>query len=298
VKVLVTGSSGLVGTALVDFLRTGGHVVKRLVRGEWSNDPEGIAWDPESGVFEAEEIEGYDAIVNLAGENIAGRWTEDKKSKILHSRVDGTKNLCKSLRELKNPPKVLISASAIGYYGNQGIELLSEDSSSGKGFLAEVCRQWESAAHEAEKAGIRVVILRLGIVLSGRGGVLAKMVPPFRLGLGGMIGDGSQYMSWIAIDDLVGIIYHALTHADLQGPVNAVSPNPVTNKEFVKTLGKVVRRPTLLPMPAFFAHLLMGEMADELLLSSERVEPRKLLESDYHFQYPQLEGALRHLLGR
>jgi uncharacterized protein (TIGR01777 family) len=236
--------------------------------------------------------------VHLAGENIAkGRWNARKKARIRDSRVNGTRLLSEALTRLSKPPAVMVCASAIGYYGDRGDEVLREESASGSGFLAEVCRQWEAAAEPARKRGIRVVHLRIGVVLSPEGGALAQMLFPFRMGLGGKLGSGRQYFSWIAIDDLVTVIAHALTNDTLQGPVNAVAPHPVTNLEFTRTLGRVLARPTLFPMPALAARLAFGEMADELLLSSARVEPTRLLATAYQFRHPQLEGALRHLLG-
>jgi uncharacterized protein (TIGR01777 family) len=244
-------------------------------------------------------LEGLDAAVHLAGENLAtGRWTAEKKARIRESRVNGTRFLCEALVRLAQPPKALMCASAIGYYGDRGEAILREDSPAGSGFLAEVCRAWEGAAAAAVQQGIRVVHLRIGVVLSPAGGALAKMLTPFKMGLGGKIGSGQQYMSWIALDDLLGIIHHALTSDTLQGPVNAVAPQPVTNVEFTTTLGRVLARPTLLPMPAFAARLAFGEMAQELLLASTRVVPASLLASGYGFRYPELEGALRHLLGK
>ncbi len=296
-RILVTGSSGLIGSSLVPFLTTGGHGVTRLVRSQKSGD-EPVLWDPEAGTLDVARLEGLDAVVHLAGENIAERWTAEKKSKIRDSRVNGTRLLAESLARLGEPPKVFVCASAIGYYGDRGDEILREESPSGSGFLAEVCRQWEAAAQPAAEKGIRVANLRIGVVLSLAGGALAKMLPPFRMGAGGTIGSGRQYMSWIALDDVIGAIYHALTHETLRGSVNAVAPNPVTNREFTQTLGRVLSRPTLLPMPAFAARLAFGEMADELLLASTRVEPARLLATGFVFGYPELEGALRHVLGR
>lgn len=298
-KVLVTGASGLVGAALVDFLHKSGHTVKKLIRSEWSKDLEGVAWDPDNGPYDPDELEGLDVVVNLAGESIAeGRWNEAKKDRIIKSRVLGTRHLVEAFKTLQIPPKVLINASAVGYYGSQGDTLLNENSPSGKGFLAEVCRQWEHVAEEAGKQGLRVVILRFGMILSPKGGALAKILTPFQLGMGGVLGDGNQYMSWIAIDDVIGIIYHAMTHSELSGPVNAVTPYPVTNKEFTKTLGSILHRPTLMHVPAFGLRFAYGEVADELLLASTRAEPRKLLEAEYHFLYPHLAEALHHVLGR
>jgi len=297
-KILVSGSTGLVGSALVSFLASGGHEVVRLVRGRLKPGVVEVPWDPQAGTIEAAKLEGLDAVVHLAGENIAGRWTAAKKARIRSSRVEGTRLLAEALAGLKRPPKTLVCASAIGYYGDRGDEVLREDSPSGAGFLAAVCRDWEAAAHAAAEKGIRVVQLRIGVVLSPAGGALARMLTPFKLGLGGRIGPGSQFMSWIAIDDLIGAIHHALTTEPLRGPVNAVAPRAVTNREFTKTLGRVLARPTIFPMPAFAARLAFGEMADELLLASARVEPAKLVSSGYRFRTPELEAALRHLLGK
>ena len=258
-----------------------------------------MEWDPMAGKLNPTALEGIDAVVHLAGENIAARrWTAKQKARIRESRVTGTRLLAESLARVARPPKVLICASAIGYYGNRGDERLDEESSSGNDFLAEVCREWEASAQAAIDKGIRVVFLRFGMILSPAGGALGKMLTPFRLGVGGIIGNGQQYMSWIALDDLIGAIYHALLDERLSGPVNAVSPNSVTNHEFTKTLGRVLGRPTLFPLPAFAARLAFGEMADGLLLSSARVEPLRLLSSGYTFRYPILREALRHLLGK
>ena len=298
-NILVTGSSGLIGSALVRFLTAHGHAVTRLVRGTpRASEPE-FHWDPTSGRIDSRALDGVDAVVHLAGENIAaGRWTADRKTQIRESRVKGTRLLAETLAWLASPPRVLVCASAMGYYGNRGNEVLGEDSPPGTGFLAELCQAWEAASEPAERAGIRVVKLRVGIVLSSQGGALARMLLPFRLGLGGRIGGGRQYMSWIALDDLVAVVLHALTTNSLAGPVNAVTPNPVTNQEFTRMLGRVLGRPTILPVPAFAARLALGEMANELLLSSARLEPARLLASGYTFRYPELEGALRQVLGR
>jgi len=296
-KILITGATGLVGSELVLFLSTQGHETLRLVR----KDPKKgeVRWDPSSGTIDSTSLEGLDAVVHLAGENIASRrWSQAQKDRIRNSRVDGTRLLSQALAGLSNPPKAFVSASAIGYYGDRGEEFLNEDSKPGAGFLAEVCKGWEAATAPAVEKGIRVVNLRFGIILSPKGGPLAKMLTPFKMGVGGVIGSGNQYMSWISIDDAIGAIYHALQERTLEGPINAVSPQPVTNREFTKTLGKVLRRPTILPMPAFAARLAFGEMADELLLSSARVEPTRLNESGYRFRTPTLEGALRHVLGK
>ena len=249
--------------------------------------------------FIGTQLEGQDAVVHLAGENIAGApWSQERKKTIRDSRVVGTRFLCDSLLRLERPPETLVSASATGYYGDRGEEILREESGPGEGFLAEVCRDWEEATGEAVRKGMRVVNLRIGMVLSAEGGALAKMLPTFRAGAGGRVGSGRQYMSWIALPDLVDAIRHAIATDSLRGPVNAVSPHPVTNREFTKTLGHVLGRPTVAFLPAFAARLLFGEMADELLLASARVEPAKLLASGYRFRLPEVEGAIRYLLGR
>ncbi len=296
-KILVSGSTGLIGSALVPFLTTGGHSVVRLIRSQPRPGQAAVHWDTAAGSIDSSALEGLDAVVHLAGENIAvRRWTPAQKARIRDSRVQGTRLLAQSLARLQQPPKVMVCASAIGFYGDRGEELLTEASAPGSGFLTDTCRAWEAAAQPASGKGIRVVNLRLGVVLSPKGGALAKMLLPFRLGVGGQIGSGRQYMSWIEIDDVVGVIHYALTTDELRGPVNAVAPNPVTNREFTKTLGRVLSRPTIFPMPAFAARLAFGEMADELLLASTRVKPARLQNSGYYFRHPQLEGALRHLL--
>ena len=296
-NILVSGSNGLIGSALVGHLTVGGHSVTRLVRTEPKPGEAAVRWDPAAGTIDAARLEGLDAVVHLAGENVAGRWTAAKKTKIRDSRVKGTCLLSEALTGLTQPPQVFVCASAVGYYGDRGDEVLTEESVRGSGFLAEVCRDWEAATAPAAQQGLRVLTLRLGVVLSPDRGALARMLTPFRLGLGGRIGSGRQYMSWIAIADACGAIAHALTTDSLQGPVNAVAPHPVTNQEFTTTLGRVLRRPTAFPMPAFAVRLMFGEMADEALLASQRAEPRRLLDSGYAFRYPELEGALRRLLG-
>jgi hypothetical protein len=296
-KVLVTGSSGLVGSALVTQLASDGHTVTRLVRSKRGAGEGQVLWDPEARAIDSASLEGLDAVVHLAGESIAaGRWTAARKARILESRVKGTSLLAETLAGLRERPKVLVSASAVGYYGDRGEEALREESASGSGFLAGVCRQWEAAAAPAAQSGIRVVHPRFAMILSTAGGALQRLLLPFRLGLGGRLGSGRQFMSWIALDDAVGAICHALTHDDLQGPVNTASPTPVRNREFTTTLGRVLRRPTVFPLPAFAARLAFGQMADELLLASQRVEPAKLLAGGYQFGFPDLESALRHLL--
>ena len=298
----VTGASGLVGSALVTGLTSAGHRVVRVVRGAGAASVAGqrlARWDPESGALEPSALAGADAVVHLAGESVAGgRWTEAKKRRIRSSRVDVTRRLAEALPRLERPPRLLVSASAVGYYGDRGSEILREDSAPGPGFLAEVCREWEAATDPAARAGIRVVRLRIGMVLSRRGGALGAMLTPFRLGAGGPVGSGVQWVSWIAIDDLVGAILHALATESLAGPVNAVATEPVTNRELARTLGRVLRRPALLPLPAVAARLLFGQMADELLLASARVEPARLRATGFTFRHARLEDALRHELGR
>lgn len=298
-KILVSGSSGFVGSALVPFLGTGGHQVVRLVR---ARPPEGVAavvWDPARGVLDPTALEGFDSIIHLAGEGLVqGRWNADRKARIRDSRVVGTRLLAEAVSRLARPPLVFISASAVGYYGDRGDEVLRDDASPGHDYLADVCRAWEEAAGRAAGKGIRLVQHRFGVILSPRGGALRKMLPPFRLGVGGRLGNGRQYMSWITLDDVLGAIEHALQTAALQGPVNTVAPNPRTNAEFTRTLGRVLGRPALFPMPAFAARLAFGEVADALLLSSQRVAPARLLATGYRFRHPDLEPALRVLLGR
>jgi hypothetical protein len=297
VKVLVSGASGLIGRVLVRSLRSQGHQVRCLRRGRADGDD--LAWDPEAGALDPGALEGLDAVVHLAGEHIAGgRWTRTRKARILSSRVQGTRLLSEKLAGLSHPPQVLVCASAVGYYGDRGAEELSEDSPPGRGFLAEVCRAWEGAADPARAAGIRAVHLRFGMVLSAQGGALPRMLPPFRLGLGGRLGSGVQWMSWIHLEDAVAAIGHVLERENLGGPFNAVSPSPCANAEFTRTLGRVLRRPALIPVPAWALRLALGEMARELLLSSARALPSRLLESGFRFEHPELEAALRHLLGR
>jgi len=299
-NVLVSGSTGLVGSALVPMLTTSGHSVTRLVRNDSAPALRGpaVVWDPAAGTLDPAALDGISAVVHLAGENVAGRWTAEKRQRIRESRVRGTRTLVESLLRMRRPPSVVVCASAIGYYGNRGDELLTEASAAGRTFLSEVCVEWEQATAPLKAAGIRVVNLRLGMVLSPRGGALARMLSPFQLGLGGVIGDGRQQMSWVAIDDVIGAIGHVLSEEGLQGPVNIVSPRPVTCREFTRVLARVLRRPAIFPVPGFAARLAFGEMADELLLGSLRVHPERLLDSGYRFRFPELEGALRHLLGR
>jgi uncharacterized protein len=294
-NIVVSGSSGLVGTAAVPFLERQGHRVVRLVRTKNAGEKT-VFWNPPGQGPDPAALEGVDAVVHLAGETIAARWTDKKKQAIRESRVEATRLLEESLSKMNHPPKVLISASAIGYYGNHDAEVLRETDPPGSDFLADVCRGWEAAAETASQKGIRVVRLRFGIILSTRGGALGKMLFPFRLGLGGRVADGRQYMSWVTLEDILHIIQFVLTQDALRGPVNAVAPTPVTNEEFTRALGRALRRPTPFPMPAFAARLAFGEMADALLIGGLRVQPAELLQNGYVFRYPDLERALRDLL--
>ena len=294
-KILVAGSSGLIGTALCSRLVCEGHEVARLVRRPPAQGE--LRWDPEVGELEQEVLEGIEAVVHLGGRNIAaGRWTATVKEQLRQSRVQTTQLLATRLTGLAAPPRVLVCASAVGIYGHRRDEELDEESDTGEGFLAELGRAWEGASAVAAEAGIRVVQARLGIVLSRRGGALAKMLLPFRLGVGGKIGDGRQYVSWISLEDAVAALIYAVEKDALRGPVNLTAPQPVTNAELTRTLGRVLRRPTLLPLPAFAAKLVLGELAEEGLLASQRVRPKRLLEAGFEFAHPELEGALRHAL--
>jgi uncharacterized protein (TIGR01777 family) len=294
--VLVTGATGLVGAALVPALTTGGHSVLRLTRAPRA--PGDVGWDPASGGLERAALDGLDAVVHLAGENVAAaRWTRAQRARVLESRARGTRLLAGALASLPRPPRVLVSASASGFYGDRGDAILDESAAAGRGFLADVARAWEAATLPAERAGIRVVLLRIGMVLTPAGGALAKLLPPFLAGVGGPLGSGRQWWPWIAMDDLVGAIHHALVSDVLRGPVHAVAPGTVTNAAFARTLGRVLRRPAFLPAPAFALRALLGEMADGMLLASQRMVPRRLEESGYPFRTPELEAALRHVLG-
>jgi uncharacterized protein len=293
-RALVSGASGLIGAALLPSLKTLGFEVVCLVRRP-ASQPDEIPWDP-SHPLSPGKLSGFEAVIHLAGENVAGRWTEARKAAIRNSRVQGTRNLAQSLVQTSHPPRVLITASAIGYYGDRGDEVLTEDSSAGHGFLAEVCKEWEAATLAAKDAGIRTAYMRTGLVLSSKGGALPKMLPPFRMGVGGRLGSGRQWMSWIHIEDLVAAILQILRNDSLQGPVNLVAPQPVTNAEFTRTLGTVLSRPTVFPMPAFVVQGLFGQMGREVLLASQRVEPTRLIASGFRFQYPTLQPALESLL--
>ncbi len=293
-RVLVSGSSGLVGSSLVPSLTAAGYQVTRLGRSGPSSEGR-LAWDPAKPLA-PEFVSGFDAVVHLAGESIVGRWTEEKKRRIVESRVPPTRHLAEALAKTSQPPRVLICASAIGYYGDRGDELLREDSAPGQLLTSQMCQQWEAATQAATAAGIRTVSLRTGIVLSTAGGALKKMLLPFRLGIGGNVGNGQQWMSWVDLQDVTAAILHILKTDSIRGPVNMTSPNPVTNAEFTKTLASVLSRPAVFPMPTYAARLVFGQMADELLLASQRVEPAKLLASGYVFRRPDLRQSLMAIL--
>jgi uncharacterized protein (TIGR01777 family) len=294
-QVLVSGSSGMVGSALVPLLTDAHHQVRRLVRS--GGDSTDASWRPDRGELDARALTGIDAVVHLAGVSIGdARWSAARKAAIIDSRVVSTRLLAERIAKSAAPPKALLVASAVGFYGDCGDRWLDESSPVGSGFLAEVCREWEAATRPALDAGVRVVHLRFGFILSPKGGGLRKMLTPFRLGLGGAMGGGKHWMSWIALDDVVGAIAHVLKSETLNGAVNLVAPNPVTNGEFTATLGRALGRPTFFAMPTVAARLAFGEMADELLLASQRVKPAKLLASGFSWQWPTLDGALRHLL--
>lgn len=299
-KILIAGSRGLVGTELVSFLKHQGHEVFKLSRSKKETETDVITWDPETGYLNEADLDGFDAVVNLAGENIANdRWTEKQKEKIKNSRINSTTLLAKALTKVKNPPRVFVCASAIGFYGDRPDEVLNENSVPVRGdFLSETCVQWEEACSPALEAGIRIVNTRFGIILSPKGGAMAKLLLPFQLGLGGQIGNGEQVMSWISLDDVVYALNFVIQNESISGPVNFTAPNPVTNLEFTKTLGKVLQRPTIFPVPGFGIKLILGEMADALLLSSQKVKPAKLESAGYEFAYKNLEATLRHLLGK
>jgi uncharacterized protein len=296
-RVAVSGASGFIGGALVRHLTTKGHRVRALVRRP--PGPEEIGWDPVAGRLDPNDLEGLDAVVHLAGENIGVRWTRNRKAKIRNSRIQGTRLLSEALARTHRHPQVLVSGSALGIYGDRGDETLTENSALGPSddFLAGVVQEWENAADPARTAGIRVVHPRFGLVLSPDGGALGKMLLPFRLGLGGRLGDGSQWMSWISLDDAAGALVHVLLNPGLSGPVNVTAPAPVRNRDFTRTLGRALSRPTPFPVPALALRLALGEMADSTLLASARMLPERLLASGYRFAHPDLETALRHVLG-
>jgi len=296
-KVLISGASGLIGTAVESSLAADCWEIGRLVRGKVTRTSD-VPWNPTESIA-PEKLSGFDAVLHLAGEGVFGVWTREKKQRIYESRIIGTRNLAEALARTELKPRVFISASAIGYYGNRGDEVLREESPAGSGFLAEVCREWEAATALALDPVIRIVNIRTGHVLSSAGGMLKKMLPPFRLGLGGRIGDGRQWQSWIHIGDLVGALRHVIEHNSLRGPVNMVGPNPVTNEEFTRVLASVLSHPAFFAVPGLALKVALGrEAAIEMLLSGQRVEPVKLKASGYHFQFPDLQAALRDLLRR
>jgi uncharacterized protein len=293
-KVLITGASGLIGNALQRSFREKGYEMLLASRSQPKGDNE-IQWDVDAGFSEPERLEGIDAVVHLAGESISGlRWTDEKKKAIRNSRVLGTRSVVNAISKLQDRPRVLVAASAVGFYGERGEEELTESSSAGDDFLSAVAKEWESESRRAEDAGIRTVLLRSGIVLSKDGGALGTMLTPFKLGVGGVVGSGKQWMSWISLDDEIEIINFALENENLRGAVNAVSPNPVTNHEFTKTLGDVLYRPTILPLPEFAVSMVFGEMGDALLLASTKALPKRLLDAGFQFKYPSLKPAIEH----
>jgi hypothetical protein len=295
-RILITGASGPIGAALLALFESQHMQVVRMVRGRARNDAQ-ISWDP-LAPLQPVTVSGFDAVVHLAGESIVGRWTAEKQKAIRESRIHGTRHLAAALAECQDKPRVFVCASAIGFYGNRGDEVLREESAGGGGFLAEVCREWEDASQAASAVGIRTVNIRTGLVLSPKGGALGKMLTPFKLGLGGRIGSGRQWSSWIHVDDVAGGIHHVMRTESLAGPANFVAPNPVRNAEFTKVLASVLKRPAFFPVPVLALHLAFGRMAaDELLLSSQRVEPEKLNATDYPFRFRELRTALEDLVG-
>jgi uncharacterized protein (TIGR01777 family) len=297
-RILVAGASGSVGRALVPFLTTQGHTVVRLVR-RAARSADEVSWNPSEENLDTAAIEGVDAIINLSGEAVAaGRWTQARRLRIMSSRVDATRTLVKAIRESRRKPEVLINASAVGFYGDRGDDELTEQSEIGHGFLAEVCLAWETHAEGAARVGVRTAQMRFGIVLTPQGGALAKLLPVFRAGLGGRMGDGRQWMSWVSVDDAIGAILHVIENPQCSGPVNTVAPVPVTNAEFTMTLGEILHRPTVFTVPASILRLGLGAMADETLLESARALPTKLAATGYRFRHTELSKALRHVLGR
>jgi len=296
-KILISGASGLIGSALVDRFQRSGHEITRLVRGSSSPQRPAVRWDPTAECLDPSGLEGFDAVVHLAGENVAsGRWSEAKKRRIRESRVHGTRVLSEALAAVSQPPKVFASASAVGYYGHRGGERLDEQCPPGSGFLAEVCRDWEHTTQLAAAMGIRVVLLRIGLVLAAHGGALPKMLPALRRGLGGRLGNGRQYVSWITLDDVVGAIDHLLADDSLSGPFNLTAPRPVQNRYFTQILARALNRRAILPAPAFLLRAVLGEMADELLLAGARAIPKGLRDSGYEFRDPELDAALQRIL--
>lgn len=297
--ILMSGASGVVGSSLIPFFTTGGHRVTRLVRRSSLKDENERFWDPQKGLIDIRDDDDFDVVIHLSGEHIGqGRWTPQKRKKIIESRNVTTSLIAKSISRLKKPPRAFLCASAIGYYGDQGNAVMTEENECGADFISNVCGEWEQAASPALEKGIRTVFLRIGVVLSPVGGALQRLLPTFKMGLGAKVGSGQQYMSWISMDDLIGTVYHAMDDDSLSGPVNLVAPNPVSNLEMARTLAKVISRPALFTIPAWLIKLVFGEMGKEVLLSSTRVSPKKILAAGYRFRHPDLEGALRHLLGK
>lgn len=294
-KILISGSSGFIGTALTNHLRNNENEVVRLLRNSTSLKYE-IKWNIDKKDYNIGDFEGFDSFINLSGENVFGIWTKEKKRKIIDSRINSTQLLYEIISKLKKPPKTFISASAIGYYGNRGDELLDEDSDKGSGFFPDLAEQWENISKQAEKLNIRVVNIRIGLVLSKDGGALSKMLTPFKLGLGGKIADGKMYWSWIALDDILASIEFILRNDNIKGAVNLVSTNPLKNNEFTHILGNVINRPTFLPVPKLFIEYVLGDMGREALLASTRVVPKKLLDNGYKFKYTELKKTLKYLL--
>jgi uncharacterized protein (TIGR01777 family) len=302
-RIMVSGSSGFLGTAIADSLAEQKHQVVRIVRPVTAaknarpDRPQEVTWDPVAGQFGAAAAEEADALIHLAGASIAdGRWSASRKKVIRTSRIDATRHLIGALSKLQTPPRIIVAASAVGYYGNRGDETLTEQSAPGNDFLAEACREWEAETARGAEFGARVVSLRFGIILAAHGGALPKMALPFKLGAGGRLGDGRQWMSWLTLAEVVNIVHFALANSQLAGPVNAITPNPVRNSEFTAVLAKTVHRPALFPAPAFALRLALGEMADGLLLASQRVIPSKLTNASYQFQQADLAGALANVL--
>lgn len=298
-RILISGASGLIGQTLTAFLSTGGHEVLRLVRRMPDATQNEIFWNPKAGILDLDAAGPIDAVIHLSGENIGeGRWNTEKKQRIISSRIDSTRLIAETIAGMETPPSVFLCASAIGYYGHRGNAIVDESDGPGTDFISDVCRKWEAAAIAATAAGIRTAFLRIGIVLSPRGGALEKLLPPFQMGIGGKIGDGNQFMSWIGIDDAIAAIYHVLHEGAISGPVNLVAPNPVTNTEFTRILAKVLSRPAYFKVPAIAIESVFGEMGRETILSSTHVRPSVLSETGYRFRHPRLESALHHLLGR
>lgn len=295
-RIAITGATGLIGSALWSGFAAEGHTLHKITRSQPAEQTD-IYWQPRGGEIDAASLEGVDVLIHLAGENLFGRWTDDKKESILRSRTEGTKLLSRTLAELNEPPEVFVSASAVGFYGNTGDQVVDESNDPGDTFLSEVCQRWEAACEPAREAGIRTVNPRLGVVLSQKGGALKVMLTPFKLGLGGRVGPGDQYMSWVTLDDVVRALRYLVGNAELVGPVNVTSPNPVTNRRFTDTLGQVLHRPTIFPLPGPLVRLGAGQMGEEMLLHGQRAVPTRLQQSGFEFAYPNLEAALHHALG-